>query len=58
MTETIQTERIPLASIYKHDGFVNIDFEYDANQGFELFGFLKCLVNKMEKDLTEDMEIK
>ena len=48
----MKTEKVPLAVIYKQNGFINVDFTEDCNKHFELFGFLKCLVNKMEEDMT------
>ena len=51
-------EKIPLAMIYKQDGFINIDFTDDMGQGFEMYGYLKCLVEKMGKDLEESLEEK
>lgn len=49
-------ERIPLAIIYKEDGFINIDFTRDVDKSYEIFGFFKCLINKMEKELTNSLE--
>jgi len=54
----METEKVPMAIIYKQNGFINIDFSDDANKGYEIFGFLKCLVNKMEDDLTISMSDK
>jgi len=54
----MEKEKIELAVIYKQDGFINIDFSYDAEKGYELYGFLYCLVQKMKKDLTDSMEDK
>lgn len=51
----MKKEKVPLAVIYKEDGFINIDFSEDGNKGYEIFGFLKCLVNKMEDEMTESM---
>jgi len=51
-------ERVELATIYKQDNIVNIEFTPDAIRGFEIYGFLKCLVDKMEKELTESLEDK
>ena len=51
-------EKIPLAFIYKQGGFINIDYTDDSNKGYEIFGFLKCLVNRMEEDLTNSMQEK
>jgi len=51
-------EKIPLAIIYKQNGLINIDFSQDSNKGYELFGFLKCLIKKMEEELTNSIEDK
>ncbi len=51
----MKTEKIPLAFIYKQDGNINIEFQFDSG-GYELLGFLKCLIKKMEKDLINAFE--
>lgn len=51
MEKENNTEKVPLAIIYKQDGNINIDFTRDS-KSYELFGFLKCLVNEIEDDLT------
>lgn len=54
----MEKEKIPLAVIYKKNGYINIDFTYDGDKGYELLGFFRCLVNKMEDDLTYSMHDK
>ena len=54
----MKTEKIPLAIVYKEDGMINIDFTEDSNNGFEVYGFLKCFVKRMEDDLIGSMENK
>ena len=52
----METERVVLAEIYKKDGVIGVYLinQYDVKD-YELFGFLKCLVNKLEKEFTEDI---
>jgi len=48
-------ETVPLAVIYKKDGYIHTDLSDEGKKGFELLGYLKCLVNKMEEELTDSM---
>jgi len=51
----VSKESIPLAAIYKKDGLIHIDVSPEANPLFELLGFLKCYVIKLEDDLVNSM---
>jgi hypothetical protein len=54
------TEKVPLFLIYKQDGQIKTDVSKDIND-YELYGFLKLFIDRMEKelkDLIEDREDK
>ena len=48
-------ERILLAEIYANNGYVFIDYSDDCKV-FEILGFLKVVVTKLEQDLVKDLE--
>lgn len=52
----VQKERVIIAEIYKEDGMIGLDIpnEYDC-PNYELLGFLKCYVKKLESVLTEGL---
>ena len=54
----VETEKIPIAFIYKKNGSINVDFSSDVESDFELYGFLKLMVKNMEDDLREDISMK
>jgi len=51
----MDTEKVPLAYIYKKNGYIRIDFTRDSDKGFELYGFLECLLRRMGVELEESM---
>ena len=52
----MEKEKIPLLVIYKKDGqiFAETPNEVDS-LSYEIYGFLKCYVKKLGKDLTNDI---
>ncbi len=53
----MQKERITLAEIFKEGGQIEIAFPNPKDvQSFEIYGFLKCYLKDLEKDLINSME--
>lgn len=50
-----EKERIPLLLIYKHDGQIKIEVTDDAHS-YELYGFLKCYLKKMEQNQISNIK--
>lgn len=50
-------EKVEIATIYKEEGIIGINFNFDTKD-YEIYGFLKCLVIDMEKELTEQLKKK
>ncbi len=50
-------EKVPLAYIYKHNGNLNIDFTNDTHD-YEVYGFLKLFLRKMEEKFLDEMNEK
>lgn len=53
----MQTEKIPLALLYKQNGEINIEVTMDA-YAYEVLGFLDCYVRREKKKLINLMEDK
>jgi len=51
----IKKEKIPIGLIYKQDDSLAIEFTRDLDNDFEIYGFLKVIVNKMEERLLKDI---
>ena len=50
-------EEIVLAKIIKKDGFLSLIIPNNKDtQAYELYGFLKCYIKKLEGDLIEEFE--
>ena len=54
----MEKEKVPLALLYKKDGYINIEFTSDGTKEYEIYGFLECLIKKMKEDLTNSMRDK
>ena len=50
--DKVKKEKVLLAEIYSEDGNLSIDLSKSVKT-FELYGFLKCYVNLMEKELED-----
>lgn len=53
--EREEKEEVLLAQIYKKDGNISIRHSKSASQ-FEVFGFLKCYIKLMEKQLVSEFQ--
>jgi len=56
MINNVKTERVPLFLIFVEDGDIKTEITKDIKGIYELFGFLKCYTNKLEKELTDNIE--
>ena len=52
----METETVDLARIYKKNGKLCITFSRDVDKIYELYGFMKCFVKSLEKDLIKQFE--
>lgn len=54
-TSDSKIEKVPIASIYKENGKLVIEYHYDCAD-YELFGFLQILIIDMKNRLLENLE--
>ena len=51
----IKTEKIPMLLIYKENQMIKTDVSNDVSD-YELYGFLKLFIERMEEELRENIE--
>jgi hypothetical protein len=51
-----QTEQVLLCLIYYHNGEITVDYTHDGEKIYELYGFLKIYLKKLEAELIEGMD--